>query len=270
MNLQNIPSRNPEFKRVRRAFVAPEGWVWVKADHSQIELRVLAQASQDPFMIRAFREGVDLHLEAARLVAPLFGVTPREARSWAKNNLSFARVYGASPARLVEQATRAGFALTHRQARELLDRLNRQSPRVEAYRREVHQYVLEHQESRTLFGRRRLFVGLHLFRPQEREAALREAFNHIVQGTAADVYKLGLVALRPILSREPDLRLVNMVHDEYDFIVRQESLARILPCVKVALEKLEATRDWDVPLEVEIAVGPNWADTTPLAIDEEA
>lgn len=259
VNAQNIPTRDEGYKEVRRLFVPMhDSEVWVKLDYSQLELRVLAEASRDPVLVQAFQAGEDLHLATALDVFGDAGM-----RRFAKN-LNFALSYGAGATKVVEMFRRDGMELKLEEASQIVQRLSARYARVEEYRQEVHRRILETGEARTLYGRRRLFEGLRYMNRQDRARVLREGFNHVVQGTAWDVFALAQLALRPLLDEEH--RVVNMVHDEDSMNMRLD-----LPWLRKAIAAMEGVtgwqpgtwwpvREWAVPLVVEATVGPNWVD----------
>ncbi|GAB4368178.1 MAG: hypothetical protein Kow0062_01110 [Acidobacteriota bacterium] len=259
-NLQNIPIRTPLGRRIREAFVPEPGWVFVSADYSQMELRILAHLSGDPELIRAFREGRDIHAWTAATVTgvPLDEVGP-ELRARAKA-VNFGIIYGMSEFRLAREQ-----GMTRDEARAFIEAYFARYRKVREYIDGVIEHVARHGEVRTLFGRRRSFPELietdegtrgGLSRPQ-REALLRQAVNATVQGTGADIIKRAMVRLRERL-RAGGLgaRMVLQVHDELLLEVPQAETATVEELVR---EVMEGAAQLAVPLAVDVRSGPNWA-----------
>ena len=279
INSQNIPVRDDSYQEVRRLFVAPPGMWFVKADYNQLELRVLAESSGDPWLVNAYKTGLDIHTEAANDVEQVLSVyrgvsydtwmawDDKDKRYFGKNKVNFPRVYGVAPPKMVEMANKAGLPLTLKEAHDILMLTDAKSPRVEQHRRERHAYIKQYGEERTLYDRRRLFPALKELDHYERETALREGFNHRIQGTAADLFKVAWVALEASGLLDATHRVVNTVHDEFDAYCPIGDY-RWLALVKEVLESASRfkpfdgwpVRQWDTPLLVEITHGPNWVD----------
>jgi DNA polymerase-1 len=207
-NLQNIPVRTPLGQRIRRAFVAEEGWLLVALDYSQIELRVLAHLSGDENLIRVFQEGRDIHTETASW---MFGV-PREAvdplMRRAAKTINFGVLYGMSAHRLSQE-----LAIPYEEAQAFIERYFQSLPKVRAWIEKTLEEGRRRGYVETLFGRRRYVPDLQARVKSVREAAERMAFNMPVQGTAADLMKLAMVKLFPRLE-EAGGRMLLQVHDE--------------------------------------------------------
>lgn len=270
MNSQNLPNRNEEYAAIRRIFNAPPGYELFKADFSQLELRVLAASTDDPVLIRAFRDGLDLHEETA---IDLWGEGVRGSKVHRRvgKSYNFALAYGASADKVFEVSQKEGLNLPMDECVRIARTLDRRYPRINEHRREVHGLILATGESRTLYGRRRVFPGLDRYDRNETNAALREGFNHRIQGTAADLFKLALLALWQEGLWDNEHPIVNYVHDEIVGYLPQGDYGW---CVR-AKEVMESVTHWQpfdswplvswpVPLDVEVGVGPNWRDTTPL------
>lgn len=279
-NSQNIPTRDESYADIRRLFVAPPGYIVVKADYNQLELRVLTESSGDRELIRAYKEGVDTHQGSADLAAsvmrkyrsPAWDIwqqwKPKDQRYFGKNKVNFPQVYGVDAPKMVEMANKAGLPLTLQEAREILKLFGAKYPRLEEHRMEYHSYILAHHEARTLHGRRRIFPGFVAYDKRELLAALREGFNHRIQGTAADLFKLALLALARGGVLDYEHRMVNYVHDEVLFYVHSSTRDDWFREVKRLMETVTEyspfsswpMREWSVPLVVEIAAGSNWVD----------
>jgi len=252
-NLQNIPIRTELGRQIRAAFVAEPGWTLLSADYSQIELRILAHFSDDPVLVEAFRKGEDIHSRTAQEV---FGVGPlgqnAEHRRAAKV-INFGIIYGLSPFGLAQQlgidqkeAARfiAAYFARYRGVKEYLDR-----SLVE---------VRKSGFTRTLFGRIRPIPEITSPQVNQRNFAERTALNTPLQGTAADLIKLAMIAIQRQLGAEGlQTKMILQVHDELLFEVPVDELERVRALVKPAMEKVHALK---VPLVVDLKAGPNWRD----------
>jgi DNA polymerase-1 len=255
-NLQNIPIRTEEGRRVRRAFVAEEGWVLMGADYSQVELRVMAHVSQDPGLIEAFERGEDIHATTA---AAIFGVdledVTYEMRSTAKT-VNFGLIYGQSAFGLARQL---GIGVDD--ARSFIDRYFERFPGVRVYMDQTQAEAAEKGYVETLLKRRRYFPELapgSRSSTRRRQAAVRMAINTPIQGSAADIIKLAMIRLRGRLNDEGlGARMLLQVHDEVVLEVPEDEEAATSQLVREAMEGATAL---DVPLKVDVEVGTNWLD----------
>jgi DNA polymerase-1 len=248
-NLQNIPVRTPLGQRIRRAFIAEEGWLLVALDYSQIELRVLAHLSGDENLIRVFQEGRDIHTETASW---MFGV-PREAvdplMRRAAKTINFGVLYGMSAHRLSQE-----LAIPYEEAQAFIGRYFQSFPKVRAWIEKTLEEGRRRGYVETLFGRRRYVPDLEARVKSVREAAERMAFNMPVQGTAADLMKLAMVKLFPRLE-EAGGRMLLQVHDE---LVLEAPKERAEAVARLAKEVMEGVYPLAVPLEVEVGIGEDW------------
>ena len=248
-NLQNIPVRTPLGQRIRRAFLAEEGWLLVALDYSQIELRVLAHLSGDENLIRVFQEGRDIHTETASW---MFGV-PREAvdplMRRAAKTINFGVLYGMSAHRLSQE-----LAIPHEEAAAFIERYFQSFPKVRAWIEKTLEEGRRRGYVETLFGRRRYVPDLEARVKSVREAAERMAFNMPVQGTAADLMKLAMVRLFPRLE-EWGARMLLQVHDELVLEAPKEKAEAV---ARLAKEVMEGVYPLAVPLVVEVGMGEDW------------
>jgi DNA polymerase-1 len=248
-NLQNIPVRTPLGQRIRRAFIAEEGWLLVALDYSQIELRVLAHLSGDENLIKVFQEGRDIHTETASW---MFGV-PREAvdplMRRAAKTINFGVLYGMSAHRLSQE-----LAIPYEEAQAFIERYFQSFPKVRAWIEKTLEEGRRRGYVETLFGRRRYVPDLEARVKSVREAAERMAFNMPVQGTAADLMKLAMVKLFPRLE-EAGGRMLLQVHDE---LVLEAPKERAEAVARLAKEVMEGVYPLAVPLEVEVGMGEDW------------
>jgi len=249
-NLQNIPVRSELGRSIRRAFVAPPGMRIVKADYSQIELRVLAHLSGDPVLVEAFRTGQDVHTRTAMEVFSVQadGVTGDMRRM--SKMINFGVIYGMGE---VELAKRLGIARA--EASAFIAAYFKRYDRVRAFMDETLEKARRSESVRTLFGRQRLLPNLRSSNGMLRSAAERIAQNTPIQGTAADLLKLAMIRLTEPLV--PGARMVLTVHDELVFEVPEGSEAEAMRLVKHAMETVYPL---DVPLEVDVGSGVNWGD----------
>jgi DNA polymerase I len=250
-NLQNIPIRTPEGRRVREAFIAPPGHVIVSADYSQIELRIMAHISEDEGLLKAFAEGIDVHRATA---SEVFGVpvpdVSSEQRRYAKV-INFGLIYGMGAFGLAQQP---GHRAEGRQGlhRQVLRALRR---RQALHGRDAHQ-AKELGYVETVFGRRLWLPEINSGNGPRRAGAERQAINAPMQGTAADLIKLAMIAVQAEIDRSGrSTRMVMQVHDELVLEVPEPNStgrARQIPVLMAGVAALK------VPLLAEVGVGRNW------------
>lgn len=251
-NLQNIPIRTEEGNRIRGAFVPAEGLVFLSADYSQIDLRVLAHYSQDKALLTAFRNGEDIH---ARTAAEIFGVSPllitSEMRRVAKS-INFGIVYGMSSFGLAGQLD-----ISRKEAQRFIDSYFRLYTGVQQFMEDIVGQARENGYVTTLLGRRRSVPDIHLKDRARREFAERMAINTPIQGTAADIIKLAMIDCDKIIRQEGlSAAMLLQIHDELVFELPETELERTRPKIKAAMEK---ALDLAVPLVVNFEVGRNLA-----------
>ncbi len=260
-NLQNIPTRTEEGREVRRGFIAAPGHVLIAADYSQIELRVLAHITGDPNLIQTFIEGRDIHAAtAARLFGVGFNAVDKNQRRIAKT-VVFGVIYGISPFGLAQR-----LGISREQARALIDSLFNEFPRIRDYIDRTLETGRNEGYVQSLFGRRRPMFDLRTSGPR-RQAAEREAINHPIQSTAADIMKLAMIAVDAELRRR-DLRtrMLLQVHDELIFEAPEAEVDEVVALVRDRMEGVlsDMHPPFAVPLRVEIEKGPNWEELTPV------
>jgi DNA polymerase I len=259
-NLQNIPIRTEEGRRVRSAFVSEEGWLLIGADYSQVELRVMAHVSEDEGLIEAFRRGEDIHTTTA---AAVYGV-PQDEVSYDMRRIAkavnFGLIYGQSAYGLARQID-----VKPKEAEAFIERYFERFPRVQSYMEQIEQQVEEHGYVETLLHRRRYFPELapgSRTSHRLRQAAHRMAINTPIQGTAADIIKLAMLRTHQEL-RENDLRtrMILQVHDEIVLEAPEDEREIIIPLLRTAME---GAFTLNVPLKVDIEIGTNWNEMTPV------
>ncbi|MBU6193593.1 MAG: DNA polymerase I [Burkholderiales bacterium] len=250
-NLQNIPIRTAEGRRIREAFIAPPGHVLMSADYSQIELRIMAHISEDPGLLRAFAEGVDVHKATA---SEVFGVpvaeVSSEQRRYAKV-INFGLIYGMGAFGLA-----SNLGIEQKAARDYIDRYFARFAGVKRYMDETKAQAAERGYVETVFGRRLVLPEIRGGNGPRRAAAERQAINAPMQGTAADLIKLAMMAVQKALDDEQRAtRMVMQVHDE---LVLEVPDAEV-PWAQEALPRLMASvAQLKVPLLAEVGTGPNW------------
>jgi len=249
-NLQNIPTRTDEGREIRRGFVAAPGHMFVAADYSQIELRVLAHITQDPNLMQAFKEGQDIHAATA---SQLFGVpidkVDKNQRRVAKTTI-FGIVYGISAFGL---APRIGASRT--EAQHLIDELFTRFPGLRDYIDSTLAQGRQDGYVHSLFGRRRYMPELSSGGPR-RAAAEREAINAPIQSTAADIMKIAMIRVDEELRRRKlATRMLLQVHDELIF---EAPHAEVDAVVQLVCDRMEGAHELRVPLKVDVESGPNW------------
>ena len=249
-NLQNIPIRNEEGRRIRQAFIAREGFTVVAADYSQIELRIMAHLSQDQGLINAFTQGKDIHRSTA---AEIFGVALDEVTSEQRRNakaINFGLIYGMSAFGLSRQ-----LGIGRADAQSYMDLYFKRYPGVQTFMHDIREKAKAQGYVETLFGRRLYLPDINSSNGMRRKAAERVAINAPMQGTAADIIKRAMIQLDQKLQNDPDIAMIMQVHDELVFEVRSEKVAFYSELIKT---QMESAADLVVPLIVDVGQGTNW------------
>lgn len=253
-NLQNIPVRTVEGRKIREGFRPQKpGWSYLAADYSQIELRLVAHFSKDPELLKAFQQGEDIHTHTASLVfnVPQEEVT-KEMRYQAKA-VNFGILYGQGPYGLARE-----LKIPMWQASDFIKAYFHQYPKVSEYLEECKEKVRKEGYAQTLFGRKRPIAEIFSKNPSIRAAAERLAVNTPLQGTTADIIKLAMIRIDSILKeRNPDGFMILQIHDELIFEIPDREVETFKKIVK---ENMEHVIDLNVPLLVDIEVGKNWGE----------
>ena len=252
-NLQNIPVRHEEGKKIRDAFIAPPGCVILSADYSQIELRIMAHLSKDPGLVAAFEQGLDVHRSTAAEVfgVPLEQVTP-ELRRRAKA-INFGLMYGMSAFGLAQQ-----LGIESKEAQEHMKVYFERYPSVQNYMQQARELAAAHGYVETLFGRRVFVPDINSKQVQLRHAAERAAVNAPLQGTAADIIKLAMIRVDQwIKQSQLPVVLIMQVHDELLFEVNESVLTQARTEI---VAHMEHAVELSVPLVVDAGVGKNWGE----------
>ena len=250
-NLQNIPIRTAEGRRIRQAFIARPGYVLLAADYSQIELRIMAHLSADAGLVQAFAEGKDIHQATAAEIfdTPLHEVTSEQRRS--AKAVNFGLIYGMSAFGLANQ-----LGVDRGLAQAYIDRYFARYPGVKTYMNTTKADAKYHGYVETLAGRRLYLPDINARNGQLRQYAERTAINAPMQGTAADIIKKAMIALDNWIEQaEFDIRMLMQVHDELVFEVKVDQVEAVKPHIK---QLMENAMQLDVPLIVEIGQGLNW------------
>ena len=253
-NLQNIPIRRQLGRDIRRGFIPRKGWMFLAADYSQIELRLLAHLSGDPAFVQAFNSGGDIHRQTAALIfdVPVEQVTS-EMRGRAKT-INFATIYGQGPHALSRQ-----LKISHAEAKEFIERYFERFQRVRAYLDSMVDYAREHGYVETIFKRRRYVPELRDRNFNIRAFGERTAANSPIQGSAADLIKIAMIRIHQRLREERlSARMLLQVHDELVFEVPGPELEGVGDLVRA---EMEGAATLSVPLVVDIGVGQNWLET---------
>jgi len=250
-NLQNIPIRTEEGRRIREAFVAEQGWRLLSADYSQIELRLLAHMADETNLKEHFRSGEDIH---RRTAAEVFGVFPEmvtdEMRRSAKA-INFGVIYGISAFGLARQ-----LGIGRKEAQEYIDGYFARYPAIRAFMDRCIEQARQHKYVTTLLGRRCAVVDIDSKNPNIRGFAERNAINYPVQGSAADLIKLAMLRVDERLRAEKlQARMVLQVHDELVLEVPEGEVDQVAELVRTEMEQAMAL---DLPLVAEVGVGANW------------
>ena len=249
-NLQNIPIRNEEGRRIRQAFIAREGFTVVAADYSQIELRIMAHLSQDQGLINAFTQGKDIHRSTA---AEIFGVALDEVTSEQRRNakaINFGLIYGMSAFGLSRQ-----LGIGRADAQSYMDLYFKRYPGVQTFMHDIREKAKAQGYVETLFGRRLYLPDINSSNAMRRKGAERVAINAPMQGTAADIIKRAMIQLDQKPQNDPDIAMIMQVHDELVFEVRSEKVAFYSKLIKT---QMESAADLVVPLIVDVGQGTNW------------
>ncbi len=250
-NLQNIPVRVKEGKAIRRAFIPEQGWVFVSADYSQIELRILASLASDESLIDTYRKDGDIHKETASL---LFNVAPEEVQDYqrqAAKTINFSIIYGISPFGLAKR-----LGVPKNVASRFIDTYFLKYSGVKRYFERVVEETKKNGYVETLLGRRRYIPEIHSENNNIFESARRITINTPIQGTAADLIKKAMVTInKEIDKRGMKSRMLIQVHDELVFESPRDEYQTLIEIVK---DKMENAIVFNVPLKVNVSVGSNW------------
>jgi DNA polymerase I len=250
-NLQNIPVRTAEGRRIREAFIAPPGHVLVSADYSQIELRIMAHLSEDPALLKAFHEGRDIHRATA---GEIFSVPPEDVTTDQRRYIkavNFGLIYGMGAFGLAQQ-----LGIERGAAQQFIDKYFARYPGVATYMQRTREIAREQGYVETVFGRRLWLPDIKAAGGPRRAGAERAAINAPMQGTAADLIKLAMIAVQGWLDREQlGTRLLLQVHDELVLEVPVREVDRVRQELPGLMTGVAALR---VPLVVDVGVGNNW------------
>lgn len=250
-NLQNIPVRNEEGRRIRQAFIAPKDYVILSADYSQIELRIMAHLSRDKGLLSAFAEGKDIHRATAAEVfgLPLESVTGEQRRS--AKAINFGLIYGMSAFGLSRQLN-----IPRKESQKYMDLYFERYPGVLEYMERTRAQAKDQGYVETLDGRRLYLPDINSSNGARRAGAERAAINAPMQGTAADIIKRAMIAVDGWLETEkPRVKMIMQVHDELVFEVHKDDVEAVS---KKVHELMESSMKLDVPLLVEVGSGKNW------------
>lgn len=249
-NLQNIPIRNEEGRRIRQAFIAREGYKIVAADYSQIELRIMAHLAHDEGMLKAFAEGKDIHRSTA---AEIFGVSLEEVTNEQRRNakaINFGLIYGMSEFGLSNQ-----LGISRQEARTYMDAYFNRYPNVLQFMTDIKAKAAEQGYVETLLGRRLYLPEIKSSNGMRRKAAERVAINAPMQGTAADIIKIAMIGIDKAILGDENIKMIMQVHDELVFEVKAEMVEHYSQLIKTEMEKAIKLH---VPLIADVGVGDNW------------
>ncbi len=250
-NLQNIPVRTEEGRRIRQAFVAAPGYKMVAADYSQIELRIMAHLSADQGLLNAFAQGLDVHsATAAEVFSVAVDEVTKDQRRSAKA-INFGLIYGMSAFGLAKQLD-----ITRPEAQQYVDLYFQRYPGVKNYMEQTKEKAKEDGYVETVFGRRLYLHEINAKNGMRRQYAERTAINAPMQGTAADIIKRAMIDLdKAIQHGKLDMRMIMQVHDELIFEIKESDVES---AIKLITEKMEQAATLAVPLVVDVGTGINW------------
>ena len=250
-NLQNIPIRDAQGKEIRKAFIPDEGCLFMSADYSQIELRIMAHLSGDKNMLEAFRSGQDIHTATAAKIYKIgLSEVTSDMRRKAKT-ANFGIIYGISTFGLAERLT-----VPRAEAKELIDGYFATYPDVKRYMDESIQRAKENGYVETIFGRKRYLADINSQNSVVRGFAERNAINAPIQGSAADIIKIAMIRIQQRIEKEGlKAQMILQVHDELNFSVPVDELETLQ---KLVVDEMEAAVSLQVPLIADCGVGKNW------------
>ncbi|REL37140.1 DNA polymerase I [Thalassotalea euphylliae] len=251
-NLQNIPIRSEEGRKIRQAFIAPQGYKIVAIDYSQIELRIMAHLSDDPGLVKAFSEGKDVHsATAAEIFAVDVDSVTSDMRRSAKA-INFGLIYGMSAFGLAKQ-----IGVGRNQAQDYMNKYFERYPNVMQYMEDTRKQASEKGYVETLFGRRLYLPDIKARNQARKKAAERAAINAPMQGTAADIIKKAMLAVDQWIATQPAdvVKMTMQVHDELIFEIKESELAQVTAKL---VEIMNAAAELNVPLIAEAGSGDNW------------
>ena len=240
-----------EGRKIRQAFIAPPGYQLIAADYSQVELRIMAHFSQDPGLLAAFEQGLDVHASTAAEVfgVDLKAVTPLQRRS--AKAINFGLMYGMSSFGLAKQ-----LGISRKEAQEHIDVYFSSYPKVHWYTEEARKQAAKQGYVETLLGRRLYVPEIHSKNPARRKAAERAAINAPLQGTAADIIKLAMICVDQwVQDSNIDVKMIMQVHDELIFEVADDVVDKATVEIKRCME---GAATLSVPLIVDVGIGKNW------------
>ncbi|HJF73818.1 DNA polymerase I [Gallibacterium anatis] len=249
-NLQNIPTRSEEGRKIRQAFIAPQGFKVVAADYSQIELRIMAHLSADAGLAYAFSHGLDVHRSTAAEVfdVPLDQVTSQQR--YRAKAINFGLIYGMSAFGLARQ-----LQIPRNEAQTYIDRYFHRYPGVKQFMNDIQEKAKQQGYVETLLGRRLYLPELKSSNGMRRKAAERVAINAPMQGTAADIIKKAMIDIDRFIADKEDIRMIMQVHDELVFEVKEDKVEYYEKIIK---DMMENAVKLSVPLIVEVNFGDNW------------
>ncbi len=250
-NLQNIPIRSEEGRRIRQAFIAPKGYKMLAADYSQVELRIMAHLSEDESLLKAFADGIDVHRATA---AEVFGVALDDVEAdqrRAAKAINFGLIYGMSAFGLAKQLNIGRY-----EAQEYIDVYFARYPGVKMYMEKTRELAHDQGYVETVFGRRLYLPEINSKNGQRRQYAERTAINAPMQGTAADIIKRAMIAVdRALSTSQLDAKVVMQVHDELVAEVLEKDVEALATLLRMEMEQAATLK---VPLVVDIGTGNNW------------
>jgi len=250
-NLQNIPIRGEDGRKIRKAFIPEPGFVIVSADYSQIELRFLAHLSEDASLTEVYKNNGDIHIETAAAVYGSAADAVTDAQRQAAKAINFGIIYGMGAFRLSQEIN-----VSNKQAKSFIEAYFAKYPKIKAYMDETIEFCRKHLYVETMFRRKRPLPDINSKNHMVRTAAERMAINTRIQGSAADLIKIAMIDIQKKLEKQyPETKMIMQIHDELVFEVKDEEVEAAIPLIKDAMENAVSLK---VPLLVDVGYGKNW------------
>jgi len=253
-NLQNIPVRTEDGKKIRKAFIASSGFKIVSIDYSQVELRIIAALANQESMISAFINGVDIHTQTAALINNIKIEEVSKTQRYAAKAINFGILYGMGARKLSKET-----GISFNEAKEYIEKYFKINNNVEKYINEIMRVSHRDEFVENLLGRKRYFKEINSSQQFISSSAERMAVNMTIQGLAADIMKIAMINIHEKIQNNNDIKTLIQVHDELVFEIKEEKIKEFIPLLKYEMENAYQLPN-NVPLRVDVEIGDNWGD----------